>query len=308
MLPLGSNDLPMAQGSGSKPEDRLRFDQVLMPSSGDVIASAVAPQLFVWTQRNEVDWQVQRKRLPGDIIPGGRAIATNPSGSLLAVEVRSGRDAKILLCRRSAKYAETICSAENAASTPLLVKIDDGCRWSSDDKMAIAMSKSGRLIAAGVGTCPIEVFDTQEVKAPRRYIGHKGNISSLHFSPDETTFISTSDKAEVLLWNLADTSPKNINHHGSTPYVSAAKYSPSGRWIISTAWDNKIIVSSAKDGKELVELEYRYSLFALDVAPTPRGTLMATGSEAGDVNVARFFEDSTDLEVFTTSVLKYISE
>jgi len=118
------------------------------------------------------------------------------------------------------------------------------------------------------------------------------NLTALDFSPDEKALVSTS---------------RNINHYFS-PRITAARYSPTGRWIISTSLDNTVIVSSAETGEKLVSLRYRNSLVALDVAATARDILIATGSEAGDVNIARFFEDAEEITSYATSVFQDISD
>ena len=69
-----------------------------------------------------------------------------------------------------------------------------------------------------------------------------------------------------------------------------------------------MIVSSAETGEKLVSQRYRNSLVALDVAATARDILIATGSEAGDVNIARFFEDAEEITSYATSVFQDISD
>src|SRR5262249_40198400 len=100
---------------------------------------------------------------------------------------------------------------------------------------------------------------------------------------------------------------RNINHHFS-PKNTAAQYTPSGQWIVSASYDNTIAVSSAATGDKLVALSYRNTLLSLAIAKTPHGTLVASGSEAGDVNVMRFFDDEKDLTAYTASVLQDLSQ
>ena len=92
-----------------------------------------------------------------------------------------------------------------------------------------------------------------------------------------------------------------------SPYVTAARYSPSGQWIVSTSNDNSLMVSTAKSGELLVVLRYRNSLFDLVIASAPRGVLLVTGSEAGDVNVMPWFENDQDIVSYAKSVLRDVS-
>jgi hypothetical protein len=47
---------------------------------------------------------------------------------------------------------------------------------------------------------------------------------------------------------------------------------------------------------------------ALDALSTPAGDLMATGSEAGDINVMRFFIDVRCIESYATLILLDLSK
>jgi WD40 repeat protein len=298
-------------------EQPLRFSQVLMPSEKEVLASSVEARLVFWTQAAGGEWEAQTIGLRGDAVSAGRGIAVDRMGVTLAVEVREGEQASILLCRRADDHRHWNCPMAGdsvAARIPLPTSFK-AC-IDKKTQVVFTFSKSARLLAVGAGHCSIEVLDTRNTRAPPRLLGVDNsdfNLTALDFSPDEKALVGTSSNGNdpevpvVRVWDLASGSSRNINHHTS-PFITAAKYSPSGRWIISTALDNTVIVSSADTGEKLVSLRYRNSLVALDVAATSRGTLIATGSEAGDVNVARFFEDADEITSYATSVLQEISD
>jgi WD40 repeat protein/energy-coupling factor transporter ATP-binding protein EcfA2 len=284
----------------------LRFGQVLMPSEDEVLASAEEPRLAHWTRAATGEWESQILELRGDAIPDGRSIAVDRRGVTLAVEVREDEKASILLCRRPDIHQPWTCPADGFPTH----FNGNGC--AKDTHVVFTLAKSGRWLAAGAGPCPIEVFDTRNASVPPRSlrVNEDFKLTALDFSPDEKALVGTSndiDDPEVRVWDFASGTSRNINHHFS-PKITAAKYSPSGRWITSIARDNTIIVSSADTGEKLVSLRYRNSLLALDLAATERGTLIAVGSEAGDVNVARFFENKDEITSYATSVLQDISD
>jgi WD40 repeat protein len=165
-------------------------------------------------------------------------------------------------------------------------------------------------VAGSAGHCPIQVFDLHKGNLSRFYKSpdenRNGDINTLDFSPDGKSLVAASQAGEVRVWDLESGKSVNINRHTS-PFVTAARYSPSGEWIASTSNDNSVIISSVKSGKELVALYYRNSLFDLEIASTPRGILLATGSEAGDVNVMHWFENDKEIVSFAKSVLNDVA-
>jgi WD40 repeat protein len=304
----GEEPKPLPSAAADRPQAS-EFSRVLMPSENEVVASAVEPRLAVWSESGG-EWRSRTLALPGDAIPDGRSMAIDGARSVLAVEVREGARPSILLCPLAEKEW-TCAKPDNSALDRLSLAIDlkpDGCAYEA--QVVITLSKSGRLIAAGAGYCLIEVFDRQNTNASARSYSpaENYNLTSIDFSPDDKAFVATASGlgSEVRLWNLTGGSSRNINHHVSP--VPAARYSPSGRRVISISYDNTVVVSSSETGKKLVGLNYRNSLLSLDIASTPRGTLMATGSDAGEVNVMRFFEDDKDITSYAASVLRDVAQ
>jgi hypothetical protein len=75
-----------------------------------------------------------------------------------------------------------------------------------------------------------------------------------------------------------------------------------------STYHNTLAVASAATGDLLLTLRYRNCLMALDALSTPAGDLMATGSEAGDINVMRFFIDVRCIESYATLILLDLSK
>jgi WD40 repeat protein/energy-coupling factor transporter ATP-binding protein EcfA2 len=339
-LPLdvfNASQSPRGTGGLAEPT----FSQVLMRGANEIIVSAGGPWLGVWTLTDRNDWVARSVALPGDKIESlpadavrqwpdrsrfpGRGAAIDASGTILAVEVRDGERASILLCPLGGSEAWTCSASGGSAITTLALDAkllrngtDNDCA-SRGSEVHIAISRDGRWVAASAGKCAIQVFDLHNGNRSRRCEGFKqeikgevkqeikGQINTVDFSPDGKSLVAASQSGEVLVWDLErdETTPRmNINHHGS-PYVTAARYSPSGQRIVSTSNDNSLIVSSATTGDKLVTLSFRNSLFDVEIASS--GTMMVTGSEAGDVNVMRWFENDTDVVSYAKSVLQDVS-
>lgn len=301
--------LPSGRSDGASHPAQPNFNQVLFQSPNVIIASSVEPLLTVWTRRDDAAWAIRTIALPGDPVPTGRGVAISASGALLAVELRNGEAASVMLCplRGDIQWS---CPTSKTGGLSLAAKLpskptDKDCA-SAGSEVHIAMSGSEHLVAVSAGICPIEVFDLRNREQPRFYSGHRGDVNSLDFSPDETALVASSQFYDVDIWNLAGGKPRDINHHGS-PYVTSAKFSPSGKSIVSVSDDNSLIVTDVASGQLVTKLDYRSSLLDLAVIKTARGTLMATGSGAGDVDVAPYFENGNDVISYTKSVLHDIS-
>jgi len=304
--------LPVSRSDGVSQQAQPKFNQVLFRSPNEIVASSVEPILTVWNRIGDAEWAVRTVALPGDLVPTGRSVAISASGALLAVEVRDGGAASVLLCplRGDAQWNCSTSKDTEGGMLPLSAKLpsqptDKDCA-SGGSEVHIALSGSERWIAASAGICPIQVFDLRNRDRPRFYSGHTGDVNSLDFSPDETALAASSQFYDVRVWDLANGKSRNINYHGS-PYVTAVRFSPSGKSIVSTSDDNSLIVSDVKSGELVTRLNYRNSLLDLAVTKTARGVLMATGSGAGDVYVAPCFEDGNDVVSYAKSVLHDIS-
>ena len=318
-LPVEIDGAPQKPGQASNGVQPL-FSQVLMRAPNEVIASAADPRLTVWTLSDRDTWLARSVALPGDPIRPppekskfpGRGAAIDASGAMLAVELRDGEQASILLCPLRGSEAWTCSASGNSAITRLaldakllLNPAEKDCA-SSGSEVHIAVSSGARLVAVSAGRCPVQVFDLHNGNRSRSYTSHNGDINTLDFSPDGKSLVAASQAGEVRVWDLASGTSVNINHHES-PFVTAARYSPSGQWIASTSNDNSLVVSSAKSGKQFVVLRYRNSLFDLEIASTPRGGLLVTGSEVGDVNVMPWFENDKDIVSYAKSVLRDVA-
>ena len=169
---------PDTDGASQKPgvagdRGQSLFSQVLIRAPDEVIASAAEPRLTVWTLAGGDRWLARSVALPGDSIrPSpekpkfpGRGAAIDASGSTLAVEVRDGEQASILLCPLRGNEPWTCSASGDSVITRLALDAklpadptENDCA-SSGSEVHIAVSRSGRLVAVSAGRCPIQVFD-----------------------------------------------------------------------------------------------------------------------------------------------------
>lgn len=93
-----------------------------------------------------------------------------------------------------------------------------------------AASADGQWLALGVGDGTIELIDRFAPDSRRTLVGHYEQITSLDFSPDGRTLVSTSKDGSARLWNVATGSELFAIVDSESP-LHSAKFFPDGRTL-----------------------------------------------------------------------------
>lgn len=94
---------------------------------------------------------------------------------------------------------------------------------------SISYSMDGSLFAAGDSKGIITFWDTKTWDVQNSFQVHKGAITSLDISPDNTNFVTIGDQKEISLWNMSDGSL--IKSQFRSKDAGPASYSPDGKWL-----------------------------------------------------------------------------
>jgi WD40 repeat protein len=254
------------------------------PTAPIVAASLARPAINFWTRQASGNWLPRRLTLPGARLEP-RPLAISPDGRTLAVAIKMGDTASVLLCPLAGD--DWSCSGDGLRKLAIVKR--------PGEKMAvlptaIAFSPKGKALAAGGSDGAVRIFDLSTVPAGETLLaGQKDAITTVAFAPDGKSLISTSRDRSLRLWSLADGTYRELKGHKS--FVEGAGFSANGKWIASTSQDETVMIWNAATAKPLARLPIeRDSILSFDVRQTPRGTLMATGSDSGNVAVLHFFE------------------
>jgi WD40 repeat protein len=286
----------------------LRFSQVVThPTQAAVVSSAREPSLALWTREPNGEWTPSRISLPGDPIPQPeqRALAIDPSGTMLAVTLYATDQSGILLCSVEAATAASECSLSDPSTRLIPLTADErACGTSAGVwPRSLDFSPSGDLVAAGGTDCSVRVFAVADGAPAMEPVFQKGIIYSVDFAPDEKSVVSASADWTSRIWNLESGESLELRAHTSS--VNRAMFSPSGKWVASISPDETVAIFDAANGKNLVSLPVeRDSITALDMGDSPRGPMIATGSAGGNLNVMRFFENPQEILEFADSFLE----
>lgn len=157
---------------------------------------------------------------------------------------------------------------------------------------AIALSRSGRLAAAGTGAGGAYLWDLTEPAAPRRVSAPTGVVAGLAatvtFDPAESRLaVAAQDAPLVKLLDVTDPSaPREVAAIDARNYPLALAFSPDGtRLAIATA-DNVVHLwdVSGAEPKPLVTVD-GFENYAQALAFSPDGRTLAAGSADGTVRL-----------------------
>lgn len=290
-------DQPVRLGPSSGPQ--LIAHVVAHPAAPIIVASLARPSVVIWTRQASGSWTERSLALPGDRREP-RPIAISPDGRTLAVAISDAGTASVLLCPLPETGNAWTCSGGGVRS--LVVSHAERA-----DKAilptALAFSSRGQL-AVGASDGSVRLFDPGTATEPVAvYAGQKDAITSVAFAPDGKSLLSTSRDKSLRLWTIADGSHRELKGHKS--FVEGTAFSAGGRWAASTSQDETVMIWNAEDGKPIARLPIeRDSILSFDTRKTPRGTLMATGSDSGTVNVMHFFETPDELLAHAETFLR----
>jgi polar amino acid transport system permease protein len=132
-------------------------------------------------------------------------------------------------------------------------------------RLALALSADGALLAAGSGP-DVEVWSAgsgqqlqvlqgrwQDEQTKDRWLGHRGDVRALAFSPDGKTLLSGGTDALLVVWNL-ETGLAGTPVEGHWGAVNRLVFSPDGRSLLSGCTDSKVRAWTAL-GKNIATYE-----------------------------------------------------
>jgi len=125
-------------------------------------------------------------------------------------------------------------------------KLSDGFLGDSTQRViAITYSSDGRLFVTGWTHGNILIAQGGTYKHLTTLLGHKGSITDLAFSPDNSILASSSKDATLILWDVKSWAVlRTLEGHASA--ASSLVFSPDGKVLVSGAADGTLIFWSIK--------------------------------------------------------------
>ena len=154
----------------------------------------------------------------------------------------------------------------------------DGYSDSADVVTSVGSAPRGhRRVALGNRSGDALIFE-HSIGPIRRYLGHRGLITSIRFSPDGRYIATSSVDGTVRIWEtparkIVWETPKPMDFFGTQPGVIRVRYTPDGRFVIG-ADEAGHVVRIAGDGSTSKRKLANDSL-AKTIDPAPDGSLVA---------------------------------
>ena len=145
----------------------------------------------------------------------------------------------------------------------------------------------GHEFIAGMSDKKIVQFDTRSGELTQEYDHHLGPINSLTFVDENRRFISTSDDKSLRAWEYGIPVPIKFIADPSMYALTRSSPHPSGKYVAFQSADNQIVVYAAGDkfrqNRKKGFRGHNTSGYAIDVAISPDGGVVASGDSAGFV-------------------------
>ncbi|MDL1873832.1 hypothetical protein FBQ85_01460 [Cytophagia bacterium CHB2] len=150
-----------------------------------------------------------------------------------------------------------------------------------DDVLSVAFNHSGDFLASGSGDKTVRIWDIQAASELVSFDGHHDKVLSVAFNHDSTRTVlaSASWDKSIRLWNVQESANQNVLLSNESA-VSGLSFSPSGRYLVSTAEDHRLRRWEMFDGFAggLVR-RVGGAAALLSLAFTPNDSLLSFGAE-----------------------------
>jgi WD40 repeat protein len=175
-------------------------------------------------------------------------------------------------------------AAAYADGTIRIVDAEDGRLRASMETgrpvKALALNPDGRLVVGGGDDGSARIWDAETGAFRRELPAHAQAVSSVVFSPDGSSIVTTSSKDRKARLSRTDDG-EQVWLEPYTGDVSDADFSSDGRWVV-LAGPGRAGVIDARTGERVLDLDGDDRVLT-STAFSPTGWRIATGGESGAV-------------------------
>jgi len=152
------------------------------------------------------------------------------------------------------------------------------------------ISHNNELIACGITTGEIIVWNFSNLKHLVTLKGHIDNVWAIDFHPNDEIIASGSDDHNIKLWNI-NTEECITTLKGHMSWVRSVAFSPDGNYLISGSQDKCVRLWDIKTG-QCIKTLIGHKSHIWSVAFSPDNNTFASGSEDNTVRLWNINSDS----------------
>jgi guanine nucleotide-binding protein subunit beta-2-like 1 protein len=146
----------------------------------------------------------------------------------------------------------------------------------------VAVSSDGQFGLTASWDKSLRLWELKSGNTVRKFLGHKKDVTSVAFSPDNRQIVSGGRDNMLKMWNTLGECKYTIENEGHKDWVSCVRFSPAMQspLIVSGGWDNVVKVWS------LAEFRCQHTLsghkgHVTGVSVSPDGSLCASSGKDG---------------------------
>lgn len=158
----------------------------------------------------------------------------------------------------------------------------------SDEPRAVAFDPNGERFAVGDAAGRVTIFTVDGAEPKIQLRGHSGAVRSVQFGPAGPVIATAGDDGTVRLWNTEARRSRTLCGHRGR--VSDVAFDSTGRYLASASYDGQVIVWDAAEDYAGAAHPGVGDAWALAVAFSPDGALLASTDQDGNLDL----RDTTD--------------
>ncbi len=177
------------------------------------------------------------------------------------------------------------CDIGGSVPVPLSPPAPESQSANSNRRRSAVFSPDGTCVAIMRGLFSVEIYDVEKQKRLRRIDGHSAPLRSIHFSPDGTKLLTTSEEATAVVWSTQRATKDNLNFI-STAHSDAVyqiDIDSEGRHLLSGSFDGTVCVSDLSND----QVNSRYTGHGADIVAVdshPEGRSAASLDRNGELH------------------------
>lgn len=157
------------------------------------------------------------------------------------------------------------------------------------DFKSLAVGGDNKLIAAGDNDGVIWIWRIGRLwtKPVNLFVGHQGSVNAIAFSPDMKEIASGGLDKRVLVWDPCGSGDSPVEFYdGLHSHVRQVMFLDEGRKLLAAGQDGHCLIWDRTTRAPVIELSLGLA-FAVQVAASPNGQILAVALSDGSINLYR---------------------